>query len=805
MVTIRKVEEADWIDVVGTDDYNGSSFGQDGIDGIIGRTELISDDKIRLSSPRTSDVNPYFTEEIGNNAAGDWSDVDLFGVTLEKDDRLIIDVDSFDDDGNGQVNRPIDTMLRIFNQGGTEISRAGNGIDPDSGLFSDDPVLEFIAPNDGTFYIGISAQGNGQYNPNLRPGNDPNRRDPRNNQTQPPEVERNYQVELTLFPPPQPQTYFFINDVILLEGTETQNAAVPTAFLSAPSNSLQYVIVESQNGTALAWEDFFPTFPNQSVPFNPGATTGLILIPLVNDNIVELDEELTVHLFDPDPNSGPFVADPIGEITIRNDDQAIINISDAPSLIEGDRGQKEAVFTVTMSNPVDVPVTLNYAIDYMGISGSITFNRLSTTPQTISVPVNGDTVVEFNKTFFANLTGLNAQGRNVTIADSQGVGTIIDDDLATISINNVEIVEGDSGQTFANFTVSLSNPVATDVTLNVVTTPGTGTENVDYAAVTGPISFAALTTTPQTVSIPVNGDNLVEDNETLLVNLNSLNAGGLETRITVNSPGLGTILNDDYAPEVAFECPCNVIKEGDSLILEVIATDQDDPVLSYNWDLNGDGNYDLKTNTSTLEINWADLQSLGIGLTPINDPIYLYQGSINLEVSDGTNTATTSADLRVKQQQLPELIDLTGFDQTDTVTLNITLTREANFNNILRFYRTDAQGRVDGLLPGDAGYEDAVLANLLTEPSLTVNNRKTANLTVDFLGGAYYAPALVIVPKGGIQVDDTLATIGDAFTDPLGARVVRNGNTWSFEDWTDFDLNDMVLSINFPEPPPCLC
>ncbi|HBK66972.1 MAG TPA: hypothetical protein DD000_26655, partial [Cyanobacteria bacterium UBA11166] len=496
-------------------------------------------------------------------------------------------------------------------------------------------------------------------------------------------------------------------------------------------------------------------------------------------------------------------------------------------IIEGDSGQKNAVFTVTMSNQVDVPVTVNWAtapntatqgIDYVGSSGVITFNPRSTTPQTISVPVIGDTVVEFNETFFVNLSGLNAQGRNVSIVDPQGSGTITDDDTATITINNREIVEGDSGQTFANFTVNLSNPVATNVTLNVVTTPDTATENEDYNRVTSSVSFAPLSTTPQTISVPVNGDNLVENDETFFVNLNSLNAGGLEGRITVNSPGIGTIIDDDFAPEITLECPCNIITEGDTLIIDAIATDEDDQVLSYKWDLDGDGDYDenITTDTSTLNIDYQKLQDLGIGVNPLEDPIYRYQGTFNVEVSDGTNTDTTSGTLKVKHKPLEKLIDLTGFDNAD-VSLDITLSRDASFDSIIGFYRTDYQGKiidnqgqVIDLLPGAPGYEDAVKANLLPQ-ELKVRDKETVTIEVDLLGGAYYAPVLTIKPT--FKISDTFATIGDIVNTRLGSqsRIMRNDNIWSFEDWTDFDrdsngnFNDIVMGIDFPQPPSCLC
>ena len=137
-----------------------------------------------------------------------------------------------------------------------------------------------------------------------------------------------------------------------------------------------------------------------------------------------------------------------------------------------------------------------------------------------------------------------------------------------------------------------------------------------------------------------------------------------------------------------------------------------------------------------------------------------------------------------------ELIDLTGFD--GDVALHVTASREAAFNNVLSFYATDAQGRVGGLLPREAGYETAVAANLL-DTDLVVGNNTAVDLDLVLAGGTYYAPALLIDGSSG-----NLATIDDAV---LGtARIQREGNVWRFEDLTDFDFNDLVLTLNGAEP-----
>ena len=81
----------------------------------------------------------------------------------------------------------------------------------------------------------------------------------------------------------------------------------------------------------------------------------------------------------------------------------------------------------------------------------MTFDAGQTT-KTISVLVNGDRAGELNETFTVNL-GLAAG--NAVLGDSQGVGTIVDDE-PRVGINSVTKNEGNSGTTPFVFTVSLS-------------------------------------------------------------------------------------------------------------------------------------------------------------------------------------------------------------------------------------------------------------------------------------------------------------------------------------------------------------
>ncbi len=181
--------------------------------------------------------------------------------------------------------------------------------------------------------------------------------------------------------------------------------------------------------------------------------------------------------------------------------------------------------------------------DYQATSGTLTFAPGVTT-MPITVNVNGDTKQESNETFTVTLANPSA---NAILGTAVGTGTIVNDDAVppTISINNVSKNEGDTGTTPFTFNVTLSNASNSTVTVKYATADGTATvADGDYTATSGTLTFApGVTTMPVTVN--VNGDTKVENNETFTVNLSTPSANA--SIASGAGIGTGTIVNDDSA------------------------------------------------------------------------------------------------------------------------------------------------------------------------------------------------------------------------------------------------------------------
>ena len=214
---------------------------------------------------------------------------------------------------------------------------------------------------------------------------------------------------------------------------------------------------------------------------------------------------------------------------------------------EGDSGELDAVFTVSISEPHIDPVV----IDAMSADGTahepgdygVMTTRLTFAPgqssKTIVVKVHGDTVDEPDENFFVNLTVVSG---DVVLGDGQGEGTIVDDDpLVGLAVGDTNVTEGNSGTTAATLAVTLSSASGQTVTVDFHTADGTAHAPSDYTGASGTLTFSPGQTT-KNVAVSVNGDTEIEPNETFLVELTNPTNATIE-----HGTGTGTILNDDAA------------------------------------------------------------------------------------------------------------------------------------------------------------------------------------------------------------------------------------------------------------------
>jgi len=119
-------------------------------------------------------------------------------------------------------------------------------------------------------------------------------------------------------------------------------------------------------------------------------------------------------------------------------DPVLVTAEDS-SVDEGDSGQSGLVFTLTLSDSLNEPVTVDYSTradtaiegsDYVGTSGTITFDA-GVTSRAVTVQVIGDIDEEGNEVFELVLS--NVTGGAELDSDVTATGFIVDDDVEIIS------------------------------------------------------------------------------------------------------------------------------------------------------------------------------------------------------------------------------------------------------------------------------------------------------------------------------------------------------------------------------------
>ncbi|WP_425520158.1 putative Ig domain-containing protein [Xanthomonas cannabis] len=299
----------------------------------------------------------------------------------------------------------------------------------------------------------------------------------------------------------------------------------------------------SVGGTATSGTDYAAV--SSPVVIQAGQTSATITINPTADSTIEPDETVILALT---AGSGYTVGSPSNATgTILNDDQPSLSINDV-SVNEGNSGTTNATFTVSLSQPAgaggvgfDIATadgTATAGVDYVAASLAGQTIPAGSSSATFTVLINGDTLAEPTETFFVNVSNVTG----AAVADAQGQGTIVNDDAQpALSIDDVSVIEGNSGTTTATFTVSLSAASGQTVTVNYATADGTANAGSDYAPRSGTLTFAPGVTA-QGVAVTVNGDTAVEPNETFSVALS-----GASNATIARATGTATITNDDAA------------------------------------------------------------------------------------------------------------------------------------------------------------------------------------------------------------------------------------------------------------------
>jgi hypothetical protein len=228
---------------------------------------------------------------------------------------------------------------------------------------------------------------------------------------------------------------FSLSSFAVIEDVGTATITVQRTGGASGALSVQY---QTTDGTATAGQDY--TAASGTLNFANGETSKTIQIPITDDATTEPNETFTLEL------KNPSNLDSLGSpnrmtVTIKTRPQVPGLLAFNASVIEGGAGTTtNAQFEVRLSAATGRTVSVSYAtgdlnanggaacgtpgVDFENTSGTLTFQP-GQFSLFVTVKVCGDKSAELNEAFAVNLS----KGVNATLAAPQAVGTIINDDV----------------------------------------------------------------------------------------------------------------------------------------------------------------------------------------------------------------------------------------------------------------------------------------------------------------------------------------------------------------------------------------
>ena len=412
-------------------------------------------------------------------------------------------------------------------------------------------------------------------------------------------------------------------------------AAFPVRLSRADPANAVTVAYATVDGTAIAGADYTaPAADARTLTFPAGDTTETVMVPLINDDVIE-DAE-TFRLVLSDPSSNAEIGDGEATVLIRDDDGlATLSVADAAAATEG----STAAFNITLSRAVAHDVTVDYgaiadptaadeaaaaeSLDYRATSGTATVAARSTST-TVSVPLLADSFDENTETFWLRLAG----PAGATVADGTATGTINDDDpLPVVNIYDAGAREAAT----LRFEVTLDTVSGRTVTVPWTTEALPAGETAaspgaDYTTASGTATFAPGTTAA-TIDVESLPDDIAEADERFRVQLGTPANAALD-----DSTAVGAIRDDDGEPRISI-APTTVNEHEGPAIFSVTLSHPSSLPVTVGYDT-ADGTATTHTATTPGDYAPDEVRTLTI-------PAAVTAGEISVFINDDTEAEGT--------------------------------------------------------------------------------------------------------------------------------------------------------------------
>lgn len=308
--------------------------------------------------------------------------------------------------------------------------------------------------------------------------------------------------------------------------TESAPSLKATLMRTGGSAGTVSVAYATSDGTAHAGVDYQAV--NGRVTFNDGEILKTIEVPLVDDGDFADQRSFTISISDPAGAVITGSADTLATI-YEDDPQPVVTATVPASVAEGDSGERSIPVTVSLAGSARVPISVSWgASGDVTAHGSVTLDATHRTAS-ISIPFMADSKPALDKHVSIGF------GVNIGAAPARTSVTIVDDDVAIVSIGDVTVNEA-SGVAWLSILVEPAT--AKPVTVAYRTADGTAGAGSDFTTVDSSITITNSARTQ--ITVPLINDSLAETTEALLLTLTSA------TNATIRrATAVVTILDDD--------------------------------------------------------------------------------------------------------------------------------------------------------------------------------------------------------------------------------------------------------------------
>ena len=388
-------------------------------------------------------------------------------------------------------------------------------------------------------------------------------------------------------------------------------------------------------GTALGTGIDF-TFASGMLTFAPGSTLENIPLTIVNDNLAEQDETITITLRNA---NGAVLGTAQHAIAISDDDTppplAFVGFAAALSTVLENAGavQVPIVLSVAPAASVSVDYALTAgtadAADFTVATGTLTFAAGQTVAY-VPVAITDDAIIEVAENL--NIT-LSAPVSCALGSLSAHVLTITDDDSAIITVTSASPTAAEGGAT-ATATFTRTGPTTSALTVTY-SRIGTATVTTDYTGTTGSVTIPIGAASANVVLTPVQ-DTTSEGTETAIF---TVTAGAGYVAGTPSAVPL-SILDDDRNTVTVTASTPTAVEGGASGQLTVSRTGSTTASLTVSLTVTGTAtnvtDYATTPASITSFVLSAGQASRTIPIAPVNDALVEGTEVMTVQINAGS-------------------------------------------------------------------------------------------------------------------------------------------------------------------------